>query len=200
MADEIHQIGRILAIVDSEAGRKPDRLRIFAKKPRADGVECAGPGQDVGQGACRTAAAPAHKVGEDAVDPPRHLRRGAPREGQEHDAARIGAMFDEIGDAMRQRRGLAGPGAGDDQQRSGVAKRPAAMPDGAELLRIELFQARRRHGTNFFGSNHRGPSQDWITILVLFAMGPYPVLDAGQISGPGPQDIPLVVGRLSPMP
>jgi hypothetical protein len=64
------------------------------------------------------------------------------------------------------------------------------MLDGAALLRIELFQARRRHGTDFFGSNHRGPSQDWITIPVLFAMGPHLVLGAGRISDPGLRTFP----------
>ena len=200
MADEIHQIGRILAIVDGEAGRKPDRFRIFAQKPRADGVECAGPGQDIGQGAGAAAAAPTDKVGEDAVYPSRHLRRGAPREGQQHDAARIGAVFDEIGDAVRQRRGLAGPGAGDNEQRPGVAKRPTAMLDGAALLRIELFQARRRHGTDFLArkSPRTEPGLDHDSRFVR--NGPVLVSGAGQISGPRPQDIPLVVGRLSPMP
>ena len=44
VAHEIHQIGGIAAIVDGESRRKANRFRIFAQKPRTDGVECAGPG------------------------------------------------------------------------------------------------------------------------------------------------------------
>ena len=140
MAHEIHQIGGILAIVDGEGRRKPDGFRIFAQQPRADGVECAGPGQAIGYG-----ASSAVELDEDQIDPPHHFRRGAPRESQQHDAPRIGALLDQPGHAMRQRRGLAGARAGNDQQRAGLGQRQAAMLDGAALLRIELFQASSQH-------------------------------------------------------
>ena len=48
-------------------------------------------------------------------------------------------------DAMRERVGLARAGAGDDEQRTGLANRRAAVLDGAALLRIEFFEAPRRH-------------------------------------------------------
>ena len=67
----------------------------------------------------------------DALDPPRHLGGGAAREGQQQDAARIGAAHDQVGDPVRQRVGLARAGAGDDEQR------PCVMLDGAPLLGIE---------------------------------------------------------------
>jgi hypothetical protein len=38
VAHEIHQIGGIAAIVDGESRRKANRFRIFAQKPRSDGV------------------------------------------------------------------------------------------------------------------------------------------------------------------
>ncbi len=43
VADEVHQVGRILAIVDGEGGHEPDRFGIFAQQPRANGVERSGP-------------------------------------------------------------------------------------------------------------------------------------------------------------
>ena len=45
--DEVHQVGRILAVVDRERGVDPDLLGILAQQPRADGVERARPSQRV---------------------------------------------------------------------------------------------------------------------------------------------------------
>ena len=47
-----------------------------------------------------------------------HLGGGAPRESQHQDARRIDAVDHQMRDAVRQRVGLAGAGAGDDQQRA----------------------------------------------------------------------------------
>ena len=65
----------------------------------------------------------AEHLAGDALDAPRHLRRGAAREGHQQDAARIGAVDDQMRDAVRQRVGLARAGAGDDQQRPGDTAR-----------------------------------------------------------------------------
>ena len=54
-------------------------------------------------------------------------------------------MIDEMNDAMRERAGLAGTRAGNDQERAAIGKRYPAMLDGAALLGIESFQARRGH-------------------------------------------------------
>jgi hypothetical protein len=47
-------------------------------------------------------------AGEDARHPPLHFLRGAPGKGEQQNAARIGALLDEIGDpiasAQRMRR------------------------------------------------------------------------------------------------
>ena len=59
----------------------------------------------------------AHDARRDALDPARHLGRGAAREGQQQHAARVGAVDDEMRDPVRQRVGLARAGAGDDQER-----------------------------------------------------------------------------------
>jgi hypothetical protein len=45
-----------------------------------------------------------------------------------------------MGHAVRQRIGLAGPGAGDHQQRRERARSRRAMLDGAPLFRIEAFK------------------------------------------------------------
>jgi hypothetical protein len=53
----------------------------------------------------------------DALGAPDHLLRRAPRERQQQDAPWIGAIEHELGDAVRERRRLAGPGARDHEQR-----------------------------------------------------------------------------------
>ena len=95
-----------------KAGSSPICSAVFAQQPRADAVEGAGPGQRVGH----DAGVVAQHLARDALDPPRHLGGGAAREGHQQDAARIGAVDDQMRDAVRQRVGLAGAGAGDHQQ------------------------------------------------------------------------------------
>ena len=62
---------------------------------------------------------------------------------QMEDAARIGAVDDEMGDAMGERVGLARAGAGDDQQRPSFHPQPHAMLGRAALLGIEFGQVRQ---------------------------------------------------------
>ncbi len=64
---------------------------------------------------------------------------------KQHDAARIGAVFDKVHDAMRQRAVLPEPAPAMIEKRTGLRKRQAAVLDSAALLRIELVQARRQH-------------------------------------------------------
>ena len=45
--DEIHQVGRVLAVVDGESGIESDLVGIFAKQPGADAVKCSGPAQRI---------------------------------------------------------------------------------------------------------------------------------------------------------
>ncbi len=119
VTDQIHQVRRILAIVDGEAGRKPDRFGVFAQQPRAYGVERPGPGEPLGNRAMRAA-----KLKQDQVYPADHFRSRPPGKRQKHHAPRIGALPDQPRHAMRQRRGLAGTSAGNDQQRA--RRRPMA--------------------------------------------------------------------------
>ncbi len=47
MADQIEQIGGVLAIVNGEGAIESDALGVFAQKTRADGVEGSRPGDGV---------------------------------------------------------------------------------------------------------------------------------------------------------
>ena len=82
----------------------------------------------------------AQHLARDPLDAPRHLGRGAAREGHQQDAARIGAVDDQMRDAVGQRVGLARAGAGDDQQRRGRQSPRDAVLDGAPLLGIERLE------------------------------------------------------------
>ena len=150
MADEVHEVGGILAVVDGEGRFEPDLQRIVAQQPRADAVEGAGPGQRIGD---HRRVAAEHLAGN-ALDAFGHLCRGAAREGHQQDAARIGAPDDQVRDAVGQRVGLAGPGAGDDQQRS--ANTAVAMHDRQALLGIELAEIGRLEARIMRGKVHRG--------------------------------------------
>ena len=68
----------------------------------------------------------------------RHFIGGAARKSQQQDALGIGPMRDQARHAVRQRVGLAGPGAGDNQQRSRRAWRTVDIVlDGSTLLGIQ---------------------------------------------------------------
>jgi hypothetical protein len=61
----------------------------------------------------------------DAFDPLGHLGGGTPRKRHQQDAARVGALDDQMGDPMGEGVGLSGSGSGNDQQRR-AASPPAA--------------------------------------------------------------------------
>ena len=89
-----------------------------------------------------------HDLPRDPLDPARHLGGGAARERHQQDAPRIGAVDDQMGDAVRQRVGLARAGAGDDEQRQPrrAVLLPDAVLDGPPLLRIEGLKVGGSHG------------------------------------------------------
>ena len=137
MPNKIHQVGGILAVVDGEGGIEPDLIGIVAQKPRADAMEGASPAQRVGH----HAGVLAHHFSRDPLDAFAHLRRGAAREGHQQDAAGIGAVDDQMGDPMGEGVGLAGAGAGNDEERrANVAASGHAVLHGPALRRIERLQ------------------------------------------------------------
>jgi len=79
----------------------------------------------------------------DQVISARHLRRRPPAEGQQQDAGRLDLIEHEVGDPMRERVGLAGAGAGDDQQGTGRGVGSNTVGRGSALRRVEAAQVRR---------------------------------------------------------
>ena len=116
--DEVHQVGGVFAVMDREGRVEPDLVGILAQQPRADAVERARPGQRVGH----DAGALAQHLR--AIRSTRRLISAAARREKVISRMRrgVGAVDDQMRDAMRQRVGLAGARAGDDQER------PRALP------------------------------------------------------------------------
>ena len=106
--------------MDREGRVESDLRRVFAQQARADGMKGAGPGERVAP----AAGVAALEICRDPLDAARHLGCRAARKGQQHNAPRIGAVGDEVGDPVRQRVGLARTRAGDDQQRSMPRRSP----------------------------------------------------------------------------
>ena len=132
MPGPVHQVGRILAVVDGELRLEPDPRGVFAQEPGPDGVERAGVfGRGGGRGLRRQAA------GEQALDPADQLGRGAAGEGRQHDPLRIGAAEDQRRDPVREHRRLARARPGDDQQRGKPVGRADPVLDRALLLGVE---------------------------------------------------------------
>ena len=134
IADQIHKVGGILAIMDGECGVEANCIGMVAQQTGCDGVEGSGPGHAVGH----QAGAAAQKLWRDERDLPGHLGCGAAGEGQQHDAVWIDAGGDEVTDAVGERIGLAGSGAGDDEQRRRGARCAEAICNGLALLGVEL--------------------------------------------------------------
>ena len=152
--DQIDQVGGILAVVNREGGIEADLLGMFAQQPRADAVKGAGPGQRVGH----DAGIVAQHLPRDSLDACFHFGSCAAGKRHQQDAAGIGAADDQMGDAMRQRVGLAGAGAGNHQQgRTGASFRRAVL-DGAPLFGIETFEIGgcRWHGISVLGGQRSG--------------------------------------------
>ncbi len=164
-AEHAHEVFGVAPVEDGEGWVEPDGTPVEAEKPGGRGVEGAPPdlargkrasggspcGPDlVAEGrlarlrARRLARRRVHRgaarlllqVPQDAVHAPQHLAGGAPGEGQQQDAARVGAGSDLVGDTVGQGGGLARAGAGHDQQGS------VAVKDGRSLLLVQLTQDR----------------------------------------------------------
>ena len=111
MPDHVHQIGRVLAVVDGEGGIEPDLVGMFAKEPGADTVERTSPTQRTGH----DSGATTHDLSRNALDTPCHLGGGATRKGHQQYPGRIGTIDDQMSDSVCQGVGLSGTRAGDDE-------------------------------------------------------------------------------------
>ena len=110
---------------DGRAVRQAGLQRVVPQNPVPEGVE----GPDLGVVVA---------VGHQPVDPLDHLVSGTVGERQRQDLGRPRQLLgDQPGDAARDDRGLAGPRAGDDQQR------PIAVSHRLPLTRGEVGEERR---------------------------------------------------------
>ena len=144
-AGDVHEVLRVAAVHDREVRLHADVARVDAEQAGGDGVEGAAP-DALGGAAGLVAARREHRL-----DPAQHLGGGAAREREQQDAPRVRAALDEVGDAVHERRRLAGAGAGDDEQR------PVAVLGGGELLGVELHE---HEGVLLGGCRRLAPAPD----------------------------------------
>ncbi len=133
-ADQLLQQPQLVVRVeDGEIGVQPDQLGMAAQHLRGDRVEGAEPGHALDRRA------------DDPPDPLAHLARRLVGEGDGEDLGRPGAAGgDEVREPRRQRRRLAGPGAGEHQHR------PLGRQHRLALRRVEAGEIGR------FGSKGGG--------------------------------------------
>ena len=118
----LDEADRVLLVVDREAARVAEPLRVGAEHARAGGVEGHHPHRP-------------RAVAHQHLHPLAHLLRGLVGEGDRQDLARPRApAVDEVRDPVRQHAGLARAGAGEDQQRT------LAVQDGLALGLVEPLQ------------------------------------------------------------
>ena len=148
------QVFRIAAIEDREGLVEPDARRVLAQQARADAVERASPPKCGGALRSRSAEPQLQQLSR----PTLHLGRCPAAEREQQDPLRVGTVSNQVRDAEGKRVGLAGSGAGDDQQRTGVARvRTRAVLDREPLLRVQ-----RREEVGGVGSTveHRHASNE----------------------------------------
>src|SRR5262249_13971693 len=90
-------------------------------------------------------------LAHDVVGAALHLHGRAARECEHEDARRIDARQREMRDAMRDRVGLAGAGARDDEQRTGTV----ALPAWERLAVGHRLALRSVETSEFVGRGHR---------------------------------------------
>jgi hypothetical protein len=141
MPNEIHQIGRVFAIMNCESVAEADIESVLAKKPCADGMKRSRPVERMGH---RSGLRPKH-LGRDALDPALHFGGGAAGKREQHHPTRVGARDDEVRDAVCQCVGFARARARDDEKRRCFIKHGAAVFNSTALFRVELGEIRCGH-------------------------------------------------------
>jgi hypothetical protein len=142
-ADQRHQPLGVGRVVDREGAGEAQLLGLGAQDPDARGVERQHP----------------HRPGagtDDGGHPLAHLAGGLVGEGDRQDLAGLHvAGREQVGDAGGERLGLAGAGAGDDEQRA------ALMDHRLALLRVEPLEqpVHRRPGRSQHGRPGVDPEQ-----------------------------------------
>ena len=93
---------------------KVARPGILAEEARTNGVKRSRPDDRISH--CRRALV--HDIRNNALNTSHHLSGSAPREGQQHDTTRIGAIDDEMSNAMGKGVGLPRACTRDNQKRA----------------------------------------------------------------------------------
>ena len=122
----------VVGVEDGEVRLEADELGVAAEDAHGERVEGAEPGHALDDAA------------DEVADAGLHLAGGLVGEGDGEDLVRAGAAgVEEVGDAGGQRLGLAGAGAGEDEDRA------VERLDGGALGRVEVVEVGRgprRHG------------------------------------------------------
>jgi hypothetical protein len=126
LADEVEQVGAVARVEHAQSRRQPQRLGVQAHEPPGDRVE--GATDDLAVGGDAGAL-------EQRSRPCQHLAGRAAGEGQKQDPLRREALRNQPRHSGGQRRRLAAPSSGQDQQRP-VGRRGR----GLSLLLVELAQ------------------------------------------------------------
>jgi hypothetical protein len=113
----LDQILRVVAVQDREIAAVAEQVGVQAQNPGADGMKRAAPER-------------ANSWPSKSADAPHHFAGGLVGEREQQDAVGGNALFEQIGDAVGERAGLARTRAGDDE------RRPGRRGDGGELLRF----------------------------------------------------------------
>ncbi len=144
MPHEVHEIGRIFAVVDRECRIHPDLLCVLTDQTRSDGVERARPCESARHQVCVRSK----DLGANAPGGSGHLGCGPPRERHQKDSAGIDAADDQMCYPVREGVGLSGAGAGNDEQRANRDGRVTGEPelDGAPLIGVQLLKVGHGHG------------------------------------------------------
>ncbi len=156
---QVDEIGRIGAVQHAEGRRQPRRLGVHAQQTVGDGVEGAGPGNAASRAgrSVRFLADLAACLGNDALRAPGHLLCRPTGKGEQEDSLGIGSVEDEVRDPVCQRLGLAGAGAGDDEQRCArCAVTAHSVLDGSPLCRVQFVQVRTHRLVSIRRSPNRG--------------------------------------------
>ena len=124
-ANGVEQIGGVAAIDHGESGIQPHVLGVVPQQAVTNGMEGACPDEPLRQRAGLAAQLVVEGIAHDFIRAALHLDGGAARESEHQDARRIDAAHGQVRHAVRQRVGLAGTRARDDQQRPRTETLPA---------------------------------------------------------------------------
>ena len=139
MPYQVHQIRGVAAVQHRECRVQRQIGRILPEQPVGDGMERPGPGHSDVDG---TMTGAGRGLTDDAPRTLGHLPCGSPRESQQENSGRVHVLEYQMGHPVGQRHGLAGAGAGDNEQGTGTEAigRAFTVQSGLPLGGIQLSQ------------------------------------------------------------